>query len=120
MKSLALLVSGLLAIALLGGPLAMFLSAKLFKVREKQFDTVLQGSDTANSESKGPLSKSTKYLIYKSLISTLAALSILTNVAFLIEHIPITLRLLSFAALCTGLVAIKRLFFQKSRKSKNF
>jgi hypothetical protein len=105
MKSLALLVSGLLAIALLGGPLAMFLSAKLYKVRNNEPNTVLQGS----------LSKSTKYLIYKSLIATLAALSILTNAAFLIEHIPATLRLLSFLALCTGLIAIKRLFFQKSK-----
>jgi len=92
MKSLALLVSVLLAIALLGGPLAMFLSAKAITI--------------------SPGSKST---VYKSLIATLAALSILTNAAFLIEHIPATLRLLSFLALCTGLIAIKRLFFQKSK-----
>jgi hypothetical protein len=115
MKSLALLVSGLLAIALLGGPVAMFLSAKLYKVRNIEFNAVLQGSDKPNLESKGLLSKGTKYLIYKSLIATLAALSILANAAFLIEHIPATLRLLSFLALCTGLIAIKRLFFQKSK-----
>jgi hypothetical protein len=96
MKSLAILVSFLLAIGLLGGPLAMFLSSKAKKIHSRP-----------------------AAISYKSLIATLAAISILINAMFLIEHIPLTLRLLSFAALCTGLIAIKRLFFQKSRKSKN-
>jgi len=92
MESLAVLVSVLLAIGLLGGPLAMFFATKADKIRVHS-----------------------AAIAYKSLIATLAALSILTNAAFLIEHIPATLRLLSFLALCTGLIAIKRLFFQKSK-----
>jgi len=94
MESLALLVSVLLAIGLLGGPLAMFLSSKAKKIQSRP-----------------------AAITYKSWIATLAVLSILTNAMFLIEHVPITLRLLSFAALCTGLIAIKRLFFQKSKNS---
>jgi hypothetical protein len=92
MESLAIFVSVVLAIGLLGGPLAMFLSSKAKNIHSR-----------------------TAAITYKSLIATLAALSVLINGMFLIERVPITLRLLSFAALCTGLIAIKRLFFQKSK-----
>ncbi|CAB4544045.1 unannotated protein [freshwater metagenome] len=94
MESLVLLVSVLLAIGLLGGPIALLLSTQARKIKSR------------------PAS-----IAYKSVVATLAALSILTNAMFLIEHIPITLRLLALAALCTGVIAIKQLFFSRSKNS---
>jgi hypothetical protein len=91
MKSLALLVSVLLAIGLLGGPLAMHLATKFVRT----------------THSSGRTS-------YKAGVATLAALSIVVNVMFLIGHVPALLRIISFLALCTGLIAIKKLYFLKS------
>ena len=91
MKSLALLVTFLLIIGLLGGPIAMHLSTKFNR--------------------KGDI---TGRATYKAGVATLAALSIAVNVMFLIGHVPGTLRILSFLALCTGLIAIKKLYFLKS------
>ena len=94
MESLALLVSALIAIGLLGGPVSLFLSTKAKKIRSRSAS-----------------------ITYKSLVATLAALSILTNAMFLIERVPLTLRLLALAALCTGVLALKRLYFHKSKNS---
>ena len=90
MKSLALLVTFLLIVGLLGGPLAMRLATKF-------------------NRTSGSTGKAT----YKAGVATLAVLSIFVNVMFLIGHAPATLRILAFLALCAGLIAIKKLYFLK-------
>lgn len=90
MKSLALLVTFLLIVGLLGGPLAMHLATKF-------------------NRSDGSTSRAT----YKAGVATLAVLSIVVNVMFLIGRAPGTLRILAFLALCTGLIAIKKIYFLK-------
>ena len=90
MKSLALLVTFLLIVGLLGGPLAMHLATKFNR------------SD-----------RSTSRATYKAGVATLAILSIVVNVMFLIGRAPGALRILAFLALCTGLIAIKKIYFLK-------